>query len=217
MKNLHILKITAFSISVAFSCLLACSHTQDSPLVSVSGVDSLLIGKRLSPKLAAKKAAQIDTFMNYMHRSQGFNGTVLVSQYGQVIYKGAFGYGNFANHDTLTPSSSFNLASVSKQFTSVAIMQLKEKGLLNYDDPVIKYIPNFPYDGSITIRSLLTHSSGIPNYVYALDRYYNKKAPISNQLVADLFAAFRPRPNYLPNSHFNYNNSNYWQKSIQSK
>jgi CubicO group peptidase (beta-lactamase class C family) len=209
LKTLSLLKFATISVFISLGVFVACSHTQESMSEGFPGKSTDSSYRKLSQTYISKKSLQFDSLFRLLHQTRGFNGSVLVSKYGQIIYKGAFGYANFINRDTLTPQTTFNIASVSKQFTSVAIMQLKEQGLLNYDDPVVKYIPNFPYDQSITIRSLLTHSSGIPNYAYALDRYYNKKGHVTNQVVADLFAAFKPRMSYQPNSHFNYNNSNY--------
>ncbi|WP_164847873.1 serine hydrolase domain-containing protein [Sandaracinomonas limnophila] len=167
------------------------------------------IASLFDPQLAQQKAIKLDTFFQKLHKNYGFNGAVLVSQYGKIIYKKAFGYSNYFTKTALQAQTHFQLASVSKQFTAVAVMQLKEKGLLNYDDPVKKYIPNFPYDSVITVRSLLTHRSGLPNYAYALDKYYNKKLPLNNQMVVDLFAKFKPGIDYRPNAKFAYNNTNY--------
>lgn len=192
--------------------LLACSHQSKQLGKNTSSDISIRndsISKLFDPKLATKKASKLDTFFKKLHKVNGFNGAVLVSQYGKVIYKNAFGYASFSKKDSNTTQTQFQLASVSKQFTAVAIMQLHEKGLINYDDPVYKYIPNFPYDPSITIKSLLSHSSGIPNYVYCLDKIINKKVPLTNNQVVDLFARYKPGINYYPNSRFNYNNSNY--------
>ena len=207
-----------FTKQIILSCffsgfvILACSHQpaklgeEISTKVS-SRNDS--ISKLFDPKVASRKAIKLDTFFKKLHKLNGFNGAVLVSQYGKVIYKKAFGFASFSKKDTNSTQTQFQLASVSKQFTAVAIMQLHEKGLINYDDPVYKYIPNFPYDPSITIKSLLSHSSGIPNYVYCLDRIIDKKVAMTNDQVVDLFARYKPGINYNPNSRFNYNNSNY--------
>ncbi len=162
----------------------------------------------LDPAETAKKKQALDTLFSRMHGTGVFNGNVLVVDQGTVIYKKSFGYKNLFTKEPLKIDTPFQLASVSKQFTAVAIMQLKEKGLLNYNDPVYKYLP-FPFDSSITIFSLLTHSSGIPNYIYCLDKVYDKSFPLSNQLVVSLMDEKKPGINYHPNSHFNYNNSNY--------
>ncbi len=212
-KTLDLTKHLFILTFVVFLGVLACSHqpkqfvAEEPSTRATHRNDS--ISRLYDPQVAARKASKLDTFFKKLHRFGGFNGTVLVSQYGKIIYKNAFGYGSFFRKDSLTTNTPFQLASVSKQFTAVAIMQLKEKGLIDYDDPVWKHIPSFPYDSSITIRSLLTHRSGIPNYIYALDRIVNKKFPLNNELVVDLFAKHKPGINYLPNQRFNYNNSNY--------
>ena len=209
------MKITKYIIVFSFIFgmgILSCSHqprqlSEEPTSVVTLRNDSL--SKLFDPKVASRKAAKLDTFFKKLHKFGGFNGSVLVAQYGKIIYKNAFGYSSFFRRDTNTTQTQFQLASVSKQFTAVAIMQLHEKGLINYDDPVYKHISNFPYDSSITIRSLLTHVSGIPNYVYCMDRIVDKRFPMSNEQVINLFAQYKPGINYNPNTRFNYNNSNY--------
>ena len=95
------------------------------------------------PKSVNDKAYKIDSLFMHLYSKGIFNGNVLVSQNGKIIYKGAFGYADFGKKRALLLNTAFQLASVSKQFTSVAIMQLKQKGLLNYNDPVYKHVPNF--------------------------------------------------------------------------
>ena len=99
----------------------------------------------------------------------GFSGVVLIAEKGKPIYHKAFGYREFADQIPLQTSDIFELASVSKQFTAMIIMMLKEKGLLNYDDSVSKYL-QIPYKG-MTVRNLLTHTSGLPDYQDIMDKY----------------------------------------------
>jgi CubicO group peptidase (beta-lactamase class C family) len=193
-------------------CLVGCSQSPREASVSTSNAVAILndsIARKFNPAEAARKASLLDTFFHKLHENSGFNGTVLVAQYGKIIYKGAFGYKNLTMKDTLTTATPFQLASVSKQFTAVAIMQLKEKGLLQYDDPVYKFIPDFPYDSSITIRLLLTHRSGLPSYQYGLERYCDKHQPLSNQQVVEKLIQYKPAPYGRPDQRFNYNNTNY--------
>jgi CubicO group peptidase (beta-lactamase class C family) len=96
-----------------------------------------------------------------------FNGAVLVAEQGEIIYRKAFGKGNFQTGADFTPETSSNIGSVTKQFTAMAIMILAERKKLSYDDPVSKYIPEFSRSAhlcKITLRNLLTHTSGIPDY-----------------------------------------------------
>lgn len=204
-------RFVSLSVVAGFVCLLACSQTQrsDKPAMDPTIARNDSIQKRFNPAEAARKAAKIDTFFQIMHKRFGFNGTVLVAQYGKVIYTGAYGYSNLTTKDTLTPQTPFQLASVSKQFTAVAVMQLKERGLLNYDDPVYKFIPGFPYDSTITIRMLLTHRSGLPNYIYTLEKYADRTRPMSNSEVVEKLLLYKPAPYGFPDRRFQYNNTNY--------
>ncbi|MCC9136917.1 serine hydrolase domain-containing protein [Pontibacter silvestris] len=152
---------------------------------------------------------QLDSVFTSLHKRRGFNGTVLVTKYDQVIYKGAFGYADFTSKDTLSIQTAFQLASVSKQFTAMAIMMLKEQGKLHYDDSVQQYIPTFPYKG-ITIRALLTHRSGLSNYTYFSDELWpDRRIPITNEDVLNLMAEYQPQVYYQPNTHFDYSNTGY--------
>jgi CubicO group peptidase (beta-lactamase class C family) len=160
-------------------------------------------------EIAQQKAVKLDTFFKALQKNTGFNGTVLVAQYGKIIYKRAFGIANNFTKDQLSTRTPFQLASVSKQFTAVSILQLMEQGKLKLDDRVEQHIPGFPYDSSITIRSLLTHKSGLANYAYCLDKYYDKKAPLTNAKVVELFKKIKPGIDYHPNRQFHYNNTNY--------
>jgi CubicO group peptidase (beta-lactamase class C family) len=112
-----------------------------------------------------RKADQIDVLVKKGYQLGLFNGTVLVAYNGEVIYKSAHGYQNLETHTPLKLSSAFYLASVSKQFTTMAIMILKEHGKLSYDDTLDKFFPQFPeYAKGVTIRHMMTHTSGIPDH-----------------------------------------------------
>ena len=99
-------------------------------------------------------ATNIDSLMQYSYENGMFNGVILVSQDGQVIYKNALGYADKENDRKLNKASVFGLASVSKQFTTMAIMILKEQKMLSYNDKLSKYFPAFP-DYANTVTCLL--------------------------------------------------------------
>ena len=102
---------------------------------------------------------------------------------GKIIYKNALGYLDFETQEKLQLNSPFYLASVSKQFTAMSIMILKEQNKLKYEDKLSDYFPEFPfYANQVTIRHLLTHTSGIPNH-YRLGAY---KKDLTNQEVLDI-------------------------------
>jgi len=154
----------------------------------------------LSPKL--------DAWFKRLYESSMFNGNVLVAKNGRIIYKNSVGYANFNMKDTLTREHRFQTGSLSKPFTAMAIMILKERGQLNYNDEVEKYIPGFPYKG-VTIWQLLTHRSGLPNYNYFSDEYTDKETTIFNSDVVKMMIDSIPDPYAVPNTRFEYCNTNY--------
>lgn len=129
--------------------------------------------------VAQNKTAELDKLMNQAHASGVFNGTVLVAENGKVIYRKAFGYANKETKQLLKPEFCFDLASVSKQFTAMGIMILKERNMLSYDDKITKYFPEFPvYGKDITIRNLLNQTSGMPLYQPFAKKYNLTNAEI---------------------------------------
>jgi CubicO group peptidase (beta-lactamase class C family) len=148
-----------------------------------------------------------DQFRN-LNRRGVFNGTVLYAENGSVVFKGAYGYADFKTRDTLTLQSQFQLASVSKMFTAAAIMLLEKDGLLDYDDTLKRFIPEFPFT-NVTIRQLLTHRSGISRYMSLADQHWNINKPISNEEVIGLYVRHKPSSYFMPDRGFHYCNANY--------
>lgn len=163
-----------------------------------------------NPKNADKK---IDAVMQELHRTRGFNGNVLVAKKGKIVYEKAIGWADYLHRDSLKIGSQFELASVTKTMTSTAILQLMERGKLKLDDDVKKFFPDFPYDG-VTIRLLLTHRSGMMNYVYFIDDIYrknhlNQRKGLTNAEAMKMIADNKPTRFNEPNKRFLYNNSNF--------
>jgi CubicO group peptidase (beta-lactamase class C family) len=156
-----------------------------------------------------EKRAQMDSIMNISAASFGFNGSVLLALNGQIVYSRSFGYADFTSREPLTDHSMYQLASVSKQFTAMAIMILNEQGKLNYDDPLQQYLPDFPYK-DITIRHLLNHTSGLPNYLWFFEKYWTDQTqiPYNDALIRILQEQNLPL-NFKPGSHFDYSNTGY--------
>jgi CubicO group peptidase (beta-lactamase class C family) len=109
-----------------------------------------------------KTVQQIEALLQAAQARGQFNGTVLVSDKGQIIYRKALGYADLEKKTPLRIDSVFELASVSKPITACAITMLKERGLLSYDDLLTKYFPELPYP-EVTIRQMLTHTAGLPD------------------------------------------------------
>ena len=154
-------------------------------------------------------ASRFDSLFTGLAHNRGFNGTVLVGIHGNAIYKQAFGYSDLRAKTPLDVRSVFQIASVSKQFTAVAVMMLRERGLIDYDDSVQKFIPGFPYK-NITVRQLLAHRSGLPNYMYFAEKYWkNKRLPLTNDGLLGMMERYRPGLEFLPDRRYKYSNTGY--------
>lgn len=139
------------------------------------------------------------------------NGQLLIAQNDEIIVEGAYGYKRLNNKteaQKITLSTRFELASVSKEFTAAAVLQLVNAGKINLKDPVKKYIPNLPYDG-ITIHDLLCHTSGLPEYFNFPEEWFNTEKMMVNEDVVKVLAERKPDKFFEPNVNWRYTNTNY--------
>ena len=159
--------------------------------------------------IAQSKSMQLDTLFSYYNENGMFNGIVLVAENSRIVYNKGFGFSNFENKSSFDSSSVFAIGSITKSYTATAIMMLKEKNLLSYDDKISKYFTEFPEESfKITIRNLLTHTSGIPDFrsgkfgVFKLPLLTNE---IAYNTIKDNFDLL-----FDPGSEYSYSNSNYF-------
>lgn len=114
---------------------------------------------------AQNKTAQIDALMAESSSGKKPGATVLVVQDGKIIFKKGYGLADLKTGRAIAPDTAFDLGSVTKQFTALAVLQLAERGKLSLDDSLRKFFPEFPaYADKITVRHLLGHTSGLPDY-----------------------------------------------------
>jgi CubicO group peptidase (beta-lactamase class C family) len=158
--------------------------------------------------IAQNIESKVDEYVNAYMKMGRFSGSILIAQNGKVLVSKGYGMANYEHDVPNTPQTKFRLGSISKQFTSMAIMQLQEKGMLNVDNPVIKYIPDYPETGNkITIQHLLTHTSGIPSFTSFPD--YVKTMMIPSP-VEKIVERFKDKPlEFEPGEKFSYSNSGY--------
>ncbi len=193
--------------------MMSCNNNPDKVIDTVD-MPAIEIGSNIfrnpDSAIIRKKATELDKKFKRLVRLTGFNGTVLYAEKGKIILQKAYGYQNVRRRKVpLTVSDAFQLASVSKMFTAMSIMILKNDGKVVYDDDIRTYLPNFPYEG-VTIRELMTHRSGLPRYMsLALKEWKNKKIPMDNDEMLDLFVEHVPKMYFSPNSGFHYCNTNY--------
>jgi CubicO group peptidase (beta-lactamase class C family) len=148
----------------------------------------------------------IDSLHNFF--PNGFNGTVLVYKEGKC-FKKAFGKIGLTNSPEMAIDDIFQLASVSKTVTAVATMLLIQEGKLALDSLVLNYLPDFPYP-NVSIRQLLTHRSGLANYMYFTDSFWHDTAKHMDQ--EDFYKFMKrskPKPYLEPDVSFGYCNTNY--------
>ncbi|MDE1192132.1 MAG: serine hydrolase [Arachidicoccus sp.] len=137
-----------------------------------------------------------------------FNGEILVAKNGQIVFEDYKGYADFKARTLITPETQLHLASTSKTFTGMTVLHLWEEGKLSLDDYIQKYFPAFPYPG-ITIHMLLSHRSGLPNYLDFIEKGFPKKGHATNQDVIDFMIRNKPPRANLPDRAFQYCNTNF--------
>lgn len=145
-------KITSFSILVFWSSLVC--------IILITPCDVFSLPKI---EVTSDKIAKIEQVMNRIYENGQFSGTILVAVNGEVIYKNANGYANVEWKIPNTLGTKFRIASATKPFTAMLILQLVEDGKLKLDGKLTDYLPGFPKEKGkdITIHQLLTHTSGI--------------------------------------------------------
>ncbi len=169
-----------------------------------------LQGSVFPQAFVSKENTRVDSFFQNRYRRGLFNGVALFAEDDTVVYKKAFGFANYRTKDTLTTESDFQLASTTKPLTAYAVLMLVHRGKISLQDSVRKFFPEFPYE-NINIHQLLTHRSGLPNYMYFSDRHWRdrRNITISNNDIIDLMIEYEPRKNYSPGKRYNYCNTNY--------
>ena len=170
------------------------------PFVILLAICSLALAQKEKNKV-------IDSIVQSFATQNNFSGVVLVADKGKIEYEKAVGYREFAKQIPLKKTAIFELASVSKQFTAMVIMMLKEKGLLQYDDLVEKYL-NLPYKG-ITIHNLLTHTGGLPDYQAIMDEHWDKSKVAGNNDILLYLNQYKPAALFEPGTKYMYSNTGY--------
>lgn len=155
----------------------------------------------------AQKPEQVDAAIAPFLANNQFSGVITIAREGKIIYQKTTGYRDFASRTPLKKTDLLELASVSKQFTSMVIMLLEEKGQLQFDDPVEKYL-DIPYK-NITIRHLLTHTSGLPDYQSIMDQHWDKSKVANNDDILAYLRRYAPPTRFVAGSKYEYSNTGY--------
>lgn len=156
------------------------------------------------------KAAKIDQFMTLCYQYGQFNGSVLVADRGEVIYKKSFGFADMEWEIPNEPDTKFRIGSLTKAFTSMLVLQLVQQGKLKLDGEITDYLPEYPkkQGSKVSIHQLLTHTSGIPDYGEFPNYRDLSRNPFTPESLIRLFADSALR--FEPGSKFSYSNSGYF-------
>lgn len=156
------------------------------------------------------KSKKIDKLLTQYHQLEQFNGVTLISHKGKVLLKKGYGKANFEWDINHTVEGKFKIASITKQFTAMLILQLVEQKKLKLDEKLIEYYPGYRADtgSKITIRQLLNHTSGLGNFFH-LDGY--KAVEARNPYTLDEFISkfCSEDLNFKPGTQFRYSNAGY--------
>lgn len=153
--------------------------------------------------------AEVDRIISSEFKAGGPGGVVLIARKGRVIYKKAFGMASLELDVPMREEMVFNVGSMTKQFTAVAVLQLMEQGKLSLQDEVTKYLTDYPVNGrKITVENLLTHTAGIPGPApEAMLSLQGRKDIVGLQ---EVIATFKNRPlDFAPGTKWSYSNDGY--------
>lgn len=164
--------------------------------------------KKLSPAEFAYYHDQVKRHFDLTLLNKYFNGQILVAKNGVVVFEEYIGYADIKKKDTMTAETPLHIASAGKTFCAMAILHLAEEGKLNLDDSLTHFFPGLPYHG-ITIKMLLSHRSGLPNYLYYLSSLKKKDTCYTNQDVLNSLYDLQPKIAFRPNTRFGYSNTNF--------
>lgn len=157
----------------------------------------------------ARTRSRLDSMFTFWNRLNTFNGSVLVARDGKILFQKSYGLADKQTRRPINDSTMFQLASVSKVITATAILMLYERQMIDINLPFETYFPGFNY-GGITVKQLLCHRSGLPNYIYFLNSEIGTSdGKFTNQQVYDQMCFKAPAPYLKPNKRFNYCNTNY--------
>ena len=151
---------------------------------------------------------KFDKSIDSLNKINGFNGNILLAKNGKKLYEKTIGFTDSSATKKLTATAAFNLASISKTFTSSMVLMFVQEGRLKLDDSVSKYVATFPYK-QITIRHLLTHTHGMIEYFDWIHDTLGIKNTIGNNTLLRLLAQHKPALISVPGEKFNYCNTGY--------
>lgn len=164
-----------------------------------------------SNAFAATHAEKIDALLTAYHKQRYFNGSALVAEKGNVILRKGYGLANMEWEIANTPDTKFRLGSITKQFTSMVIMQLVGEGKIKLDEKITTYLTDYRKDtgDKVTVRHLLSHTSGIPSYT-SLPGFFRNVSRNPYEVSAFVKEYASGDLEFEPGTKWAYDNSGYF-------
>lgn len=154
------------------------------------------------------KSERLEQLFDSIYRTGQFSGNVLIAENGKPLYQHCFGMADEKTKIPLNADTRFLIGSVSKQFTAMGIVLLKIAGKLNYEDTLGKFIPELPYY-NITIRQMLQHSSGLPDYGPLMQQHWDNQKFAGNADMINMLIKHKPPVFFAPGERYLYSNTGY--------
>ena len=206
MKKICVLTL----LMLACLCVCAAVYPKSKPAKSLKSLTTTELNSLFNEVNHTYKMQSLSVFADDM--CTRLNGSMLVAKGKDVLLKRAAGYKKLSvkrADQRIADTTCFELASVSKQFTAVSILQLVEKGQMSLSDPVTKFFPELPYS-TVTVRHLLTHTSGLPEYFdWGKGIFGNSDNLICNDDVVRILARRKLGLIFRAGSQYKYTNTNY--------
>lgn len=163
----------------------------------------------ISSVSAQSKSDKLDSIFTLLHQNDRFNGSILVAEKGIPIFSKSFGLANVEQNEKSTDNTIYKLNSISKQFTALGIIILKNEGKLKLNDHLSRYIPELKFYENVTIQNLLNHTHGIPEYSELFEEKWDKTKIATNNDVIKLFEEYQPPKHFQPGEKFLYGSIGY--------
>lgn len=214
-RHMPIFNLAGF-LCCLFVVLATASCSLNRETESKTAADSIAYYKFPAPKPLSEPEMKAyrqacENWYDSTIKPSNFNGGILVARNGQVIFERYNGTGHIGQADSITANTPTHIASVTKTFTAMAVLKLVEEDSLKLDVELVTYLPGFNYPG-VTVRDLLNHRSGLPNYLYFMDELgWDKKKFMTNQDVFDYMVTNKNKIKNISAAgrHFSYCNTNY--------
>lgn len=210
LKNYFFNIIFCFLPVIFFS--QACKESSNKKL-NTGSHDTILkfTSGKVSPEDSLKLNEISEKWFDAVLKRSRFNGGMLVAKNDKIVFEKYNGFENPAGKDSITSLTPFHIASVSKTFTAMGVLKLYQDGKLDINKPVSEYLDSFNYPG-VTVKTLLNHRSGLPNYIYFMEKMgWDKHVYVENKDVLNYLIYKKDELKNIgrPDASFNYCNTNY--------